>query len=667
MLTPNNGPIGAENSTTLPFCCTACGNQLTAQSKFCDQCGLSVSLDNPPQKQTPDKQSQAHGRRYISALFTDVVSSTRLVRHLDPEQFERLMKLYQSICDQVVSDFGGKIIEVVGDGIVALFTGHENSTESAVRAGDEVIKSIDELRPFESQDGALKLEIRVGISSGEALVKPDIAARSLRILGQPPYLASRLQSLASVGQVLVCAETYQKTRGLFEYCRYPQAQLKIKGFTDVTEVWSAKGPNESQVRFEASKRINLSPLVGRKTLMNELLSLWENTTEKRGQVVIIKGPPGIGKSRILAELQQRIKRQTPDLTTLSYQCSSFAKSAPLYPIMQQISRAIQVKKGDSGEIITQKLNGLLESWGVNVEAYSPILSPLVLNTHCRDHERGLSPIEIDRAIRACTQLPIRFTRRAPVMVVVEDMQWADAASRRLLENSIHRVEKRRLMIVVTQRPEALPLPDYHAHYISEFSLKRLSPEKSRELLNSINVGLPLSSEQKQDILDKSEGVPLFIEELTLNEIRKNKSGYKQTHLKTPSSLFDLFIQRYDGFDPMVKAVAQLAAVFGLEFDLGMVFRILGIAKKQADTITGVLLEEEQIYRINDNSSWYHFKHALIRGAIYDNTLNQDKYRLHKALHHHLNSIDGVRSTVVINRIAHHLKMREHYVPFKPEA
>jgi class 3 adenylate cyclase len=614
--------------------------------------------------QTGQLHAQTTGRRYVSTLFADVVSSTDVVRHLDPEQFERFMKLYQSICDQVVGDFGGKIIEVLGDGIVAMFTGNENSTESAVRAGDELLTSIDELRPFESPNGALKLKIRVGISSGEGLVTSNPETRSQRILGPSTYLASRLQSLAKADQVLVCAQTYDKTRGLFDYCRYPVEQLQLKGFTDIQEVWCVKGPNEDRFRFDASKRINLSPLVGREELMNALLSRWELVTQKQGQVALIKGPPGIGKSRIFAELQHRVQRHTPNLITLCYQCSNYVRSSPLFPVMKQISRAMQIHKHDSASTINDKLNGLLDSWEDNKEIFNPVLLPLVLNTQQRDGESGLDPKQIDFAIRACTQLPLRFTRKAPVLVIIEDMHWADVASQKLLISSIRKAENKSIMIVVSYRTGEVEIPEYDEHYVSEFSMKRLSGQKSETLFDSINIGVPLSVIQKQDILEKCEGVPLFLEELTLNAIRNSPHENGRVYLETPSTLFDLFIQRYDSYEPQVKAVAQLAAVIGQEFKPKIIEAILGLRQQQCAHIIDILGDKDQIYKTDQNSNWYQFKHALIRGAIYDNTLNQDKYRLHKAVYDQLNSGDRIRSAIMMRRIAHHHKMLMFYAAFK---
>lgn len=657
-------PDTIRSRTGKSITCHACGNCFSSNNNFCGQCGQATDKLSADAKSEREATALQHlGRRYVSALFSDIVRSTHLVRHLDPEQFEKIMRLYQSVCGQVVADFGGKVIEDLGDGIVALFAGHENATESAVRAGDELVNSIKELRAFESRVGALKLEIRVGIASGEALVKNDDANISQRILGQPPYLAARLQSLASEGQVLVCPETHVQTKGLFKYSKYPEQQLKLKGFDDIRDIWQVNAPNEYDFRFDASKRINLTPLAGREELMSSLLTHWERATQSQGQLVIVKGAPGIGKSRVLAELQQRVKRHTPNVTMLRYQCSAFAKDSPLFPVMMQVSRLSLIKKEDSAQIIKQKLDDLLEKWGVKTPFFCSVLLPLALETNRRNTKQELSQKQIDYALRALTQIPLLFSEEAPVLVVIEDTHWADKTSIRLIENSIKNVETRRMMIVASYRSNEIEIPEYDAHYATEYLLKRLSKQTAAELLNSINIGTPLPQKAKQNILDKCGGVPLFLEELTLSAVRDANSKDHINHLKTPASLFDLFIQHYDSFDPTVKAVAQLASVIGMEFEMTVIEPILSLTTTQSSHAVSMLIDREQIYQLEKDSGWYQFKHALLRDAIYDNTLNQDKYRLHKAVHEYLSNNGSIHSTVVVRRIKRHKKMMKHYAAY----
>lgn len=251
-----------------------------------------------------------------------------------------------------------------------------------------------------------------------------------------------------------------------------------------------------------------------------------------------------------------------------------------------------------------------------------------------------------------------------MLVIIEDMHWTDVASQKLLIASIRKAENKSIMIVVSYRTGEVEIPEYDEHYVSEFSMKRLSAQKSETLFDSINIGVPLSVIQKQDVLEKCEGVPLFLEELTLNAIRNSSHENGRVYLETPSTLFDLFIQRYDSFEPQVKAVAQLAAVIGQEFKPKIIEAILGLRQQQCAHIIDILVDKDQIYKTDQNSNWYQFKHALIRGAIYDNTLYQDKYRLHKAVYDQLNSGDRIRSAIMMRCIPHHHKMLMFYATFK---
>lgn len=641
--------------------CSACGHHFSVEDNFCGRCGQVVAQSWPKTKHL--RTQQQLGRRYVSALFSDIVHSTHLVRDLDPEHFERILKLYQSACIQVIGDFGGQVIEDLGDGIVALFTGSENATESAVRAGHELVKSIAELRAFESRSGTLKLEIRVGISSGEALVIHDPNNQSKRILGQPPYLAARLQSLANKDQVLVCPKTYDKTKGLFSFSRYPKKQLKIKGFADIQDIWRVNKPNETLFRYDASERIKLAPLVGREEIMSTLLKRWEQTSQRQGQLVIIRGAPGIGKSRVLAELQRRVQRHTPDVTLLRYQCSTFARESPLFPVLMQITRLSLIKKQDSAEIITQKFNSLLETWGVKSSNYSDILLPFVHQICRRVAQRKFTPKEVSLAIRACAQIPLLLARQAPVLVVIEDMHWADTASQKLLEASIKNIARNRLMIVVSYRSNQGSIPEYDQHYVSDYLLNRLTDKSAAKLLDSINIGTPLPDTIKQNILKKCGGIPLFLEELTLSAVRETNASDNDTHLKTPASLFDLLIHRFDQFSPSVKSFAQIASVIGFEFDLETVASISNLSDDECRQAISQLSDEEQVFPLEQDSIYYQFKHALIRDAIYDNTLNQDKHRLHTAVYKHLSKVETTDTMIIHNRVSHHKKMMSYYAAF----
>lgn len=643
--------------------CPACQQSVPESNRFCGQCGQAMVVDSLC-PQTSRNSKTRLGRRYVTALFTDIVNSTRLVKMFDPEELQRIMQIYQNQATQVVNDFGGRIIEIQGDGIVAIFSGQENATESAVHAGYDLVQSILQLRAVGPTSNQTKLHTRVGIAFGAALVN---AAKdnqpSLQVVGTANYLASRLQGFANEDEVVVCPEIHKRTKGFFEYTRLTESRLK--GFAEVENVWKVEQANDTDIRFDARHQL-LTPLIGREEVMSSLLSRWEQSLEKHGQVVLLRGEAGIGKSRVVAEFVQCIKRRTPAHVKLNYQCSQFAKDVPLYPLMKQITLAIDIKKQDHAEQIESKLIALLESWQVSSKHYKGLLMPLVHNTQKSPGATSeLSDTEIDLAIKACTQLPIFFSYRTPVLVVVEDMHFADDASKQLLVQSIQRAKRARIMIVVTARSE-FELLGSKQDYVTEIPLKRLAKRKALELLKNVKFDQQLPQAIRQDILEKSDGVPLHIEELALHlsESLANGSGNTTTFgLKTPATLFDSFIERFDRYPDQVQRVARAAAAIGREFDHRILSPVLKEQNVSVCDALDMLEENEQVYRIGDGSNYFIFKHALLRDAIYDNTLNQEKYRLHKGVVDHLSATTSRESIITIKQIDYHQRMVENYAEY----
>ncbi len=581
--------------------CSACQHPIPDDNKFCGQCGIPAGFEVAVDSSCNAGVGKTRpGRRYITALFTDIVDSTRLVKTFDPEELQRIMQIYQKQGEEVINDFGGRVIEVQGDGIVAIFSGQENATESAVRAGYDLAQSILQLRAVGSGKNQTKLQTRIGIASGEALVNAMVDNQpAVQVLGTPTYLASRLQGFARPDEVVVCPETYRRTNGFFEYTRLNDSRLK--GFTEVEQVWKVEQANDSEIRFDVRHQA-LTPLVGREEVMDSMLSRWNQVLEKRGQVIFLRGEAGIGKSRVLAEFIQRINRRTPAHMKLSYQCSQFAKDVPLYPVMKQITLATDIKRNDSAQIIESKLVSILESWQVTADLYKDILMPLVHNSQkSRGGSAELSEKEISSAIKVCTQLPIYFTRRAPVLVIIEDMHCADEASINLLMNSIRHAKRSRIMIVVTARPEYEALNSAE-DYVTEIPLKHLASHKVLELLQNVKFDQHLPEGICRDILGKSDGVPLHIEELALHisEHLSKSGGIEQVKgIKTPATLFDSFIERFDRYPENVQMVARAAAV-GREFDHRILSPVLEKPQPLVEQAIDILVDMNKYIKVLKN-------------------------------------------------------------------
>jgi class 3 adenylate cyclase len=648
---------------TVILICPACQQPLPETNRFCGQCGLAIIVDAASKTDEAVDKTRP-GRRYVTALFIDIVGSTQLVKTFDPEELQRIMQVYQKQSEEVINDFGGRVIEVQGDGIVAIFSGQENATESAVRAAYDLVQSILQLRSFGSGDKETKLQTRIGIATGEALVQAATDNQfGIQVLGTPNYLASRLQGFAKPNEVVVCPETYRRTNGFFEYTAL--SDFLLKGFKEVDKVWKVEQANDSEIRFEARNQV-LTPLVGRKEVIDSMLNRWGQALQKHGQVVILRGEAGIGKSRVIAEFVQRVNRRSPAHMKLNYQCSQFAKEVPLYPVMKQITMATDIKRHDAKGDISTKLVSLLSSWQVNEDPYKNILMPLVHNSHNkRGDSTELSESQISSAIKACTQLPIFFTFRAPVLVVIEDMHFSDEASKALLMQSIRRAKRYRIMIVVTTRPDFEQL-DSKEDYVTEVPLKRLAKHKALELLQNVKFDKQLPDKIRHEILDKCDGVPLHLEEMALHigEHLEKSGGEEQIEgIKTPATLFDSFIERFDRYPESVQMVARAAAAIGREFDHRILAPVLESSEESVSQAINALIDNEQIYPSAEESNYFIFKHALLRDAIYDNTLNQVKYKLHKSIVEHLSNEASSESILTMKQIDHHQKMLGNYAAY----
>lgn len=644
--------------------CPACQHAIPKTNRFCGKCGLAVALnstDFTPQNNV--LANQVHlGWRYVTTLFTDIVGSTELIKKFGPEALQRILQVYQRQSERIINDYGGCVIEVQGDGIVAIFSGEENAAERAVRAGYDLVRSILQLCSFGSGARQTKLQTRIGIATDEALVSVLIDKQHrVQVLGTPNYLAARLQNFAQVNQVVVCPETHRHSSDFFGYT--PLNNFRLKGFAEVDEVWQLRRANDSHIRFSMRHPV-LTPLVGRDAIIINLLKLWDKTLAKCGQVVILRGQAGIGKSHVAAEFIQQVQRRSPAHIKLRYQCSLFAKNIPLYPVMQQITTATNIKHDREATMAT-KLISILDSWRGHKQPHKDSLMPLARNIqNARQNCAELSTAQINAAIKTCACLPIYFTARAPVLALIEDVHFSDEASKSLLMQSIKQAKQYRIMIVVTTRREFASL-DSKEDYISEIPLKRLAKYKDLELLQNIKFGNQLPDKIRREILDKSDGVPLYIEELTLHiggRLAKS-SGERPPSIKTPAVLFDLFIAHFDRYPENIQMITRAAAAMGKEFDHRILAFVLNKPAASVSDAINMLVQNKHVYQSATKANHFTFKHALLRDAIYDNTLNRFKYQLHKGIVNYLKNPCRWQSIATIIEINHHQKMSERYAEY----
>src|SRR5918996_48840 len=422
----------------------------------------------------PPPRTEAE-RRQLTVMFVDLVGSTALSASLDPEDMRQVIQSYQECCAEVLKRWDGHIGKYQGDGVIAYFgypKAHEDDAERAVRAGLQLVDAVTRLV---TPAGGV-LAARVGVATGRVVVGDLIGhdeARERAVVGETPNLAARLQALAEPGSVVIGPGTHRLVAGLFELADLGAHELK--GFGEPVRAWRALGPSRIEGRFEAREAAGLTPLVGREGELTLLLRRWEQAKDGEGQVVLLSGEAGIGKSRLVRAVRERLGHDEPH-TVLGYFCSPFYQTSALHPVIGSLERAAGFAPDDPP---AQKLEQLKE------KTFRALIDQLA----------GLA--------------------RQPLLAVYEDVHWSDPTTLELLEQLIDRVQRLPVLVVITFRPEFIPPWPGQAH-MSALALNRLSRKQGIAMVAEVTGGRALPDEVLDQIVAKTDGVPLFVEELTKN-------------------------------------------------------------------------------------------------------------------------------------------------------
>ena len=532
--------------------------------------GLALGSAELPVKPMP-KAAEAE-RRQLTVLFCDLVGSTELAVQLDPEDLRKVIRGYHEKVAAVVERFEGHVAKYLGDGVVVYFgwpRAHEDDAERAVRAGLAVVDAVTDLA-----DGAgTKLGIRVGIATGLAVVGDLIgegSAREESVVGETPALAARLQAFARSGAVDIGDTTRRLVSGVFELDDLgPQ---RLKGFANPLAVSRVVGESQAEGRFEARHAAGLTPLVGRDEELSLLLRRWQQAKDGEGQVVLLSGEPGIGKSRLVRELRARFGDE-PHLRLL-YQCSPHHASSPLYPLIEHLERAAGFEGGDIAETKLGKLEVLLAQGTNKLEEVAPLVAALLsIPTSDRYALPELTPQHQKQlTLEALVGQLEGLAAGRPVLLIYEDVHWMDPTTQELLDLAIERIQRLAVLAIVTFRPEFQP-PWSGLPHVSALPLTRLGLRDGAAMVDRVMGAKPLPAEVSAQIVGKTDGVPLFLEELTKTVL---ESGLLHDQgdryelagplppLAIPSTLHDSLLARLDRLGA-AKEVAQVAAVIGREF------------------------------------------------------------------------------------------------------
>lgn len=595
-----------------------------------------VEAASGPMLAFPPARPVAAERRQLTVMFCDLVGSTALASRLDPEDLREVIGAYHRCVADTVGRYDGFVAKYMGDGVLVYFGyphAHEDDAERAVRAGLELPAVVSRLA---ATDGTA-LAVRVGIATGQVVVGDLIgegAAQEQTVVGETPNLAARLQALAKPNEVIIGPGTQRLVAGLFEL--EDLGSTALKGFSGKVQVWQVRGGSRVESRFAARSETGLTPLIGRQPELSLLLDRFELAKDGEGQVVLLSGEPGVGKSRLAHALLERLASEQH--TRLRYYCSPYHVNSAFHPIIEQLERAAAFEPDDRPEQRLDKLEALLSQATNEVAAVAPLFAALLsIPTGSRYAALNMSAQrQRELTIAALLDQLAGLTARQPVLMVLEDSQWLDPTSTELFERVIERVQTLPMLLLITFRPEfATPWTSYP--HMTSLTLNRLGRRHSTEMVAAIAGGKPLPAAILDQIWAKTEGVPLFVEELTKTVLEagllEDKGDrYELTGplppLAIPTTLQDALMARLDRLAP-VKEVAQIGAVIGREFSYRLLAALSPLRETALQEALSQLTGSELAFRRGTlPDATYSFKHAFVQDAAYRSLLKTKRQQLH---------------------------------------
>ena len=601
-------------------------------------------------------------RRQVTAMFCDIIDSTALSGRFDPEDWRNMITGYRDTCRRMTERYDGFVANYSGDGIMVYFgypKAHEDDAERAVRAGIEIVRAFTN----RSDAQAEPLAVRIGIATGIVVVgdpSGDSTGEAAFATGQTPNLAARLQSAAPRNSLVIGASTRSLLRAKFEY--EDLGHKELKGLLEPTQVWRVVGPSRIESRFAAGADMRLTPLVNREKEIELLLARWQQAKECNGQLVFLSGEPGIGKSRITQELRERIAGHRR--YQVSFQCSPYYTSTPFYPFSEQLKSIIGIDREGSPARWLGNLEAAVAATTDRTALVVPLLAILLsVDVGPQYEPLDLSPQrQKDETVTALVDFFMGLAHDQPVLMIFEDAHWIDPTSREVLDLLVDRIKDTSILVVVTGRPEFQTTWSSHSH-ITSLTLNRLGRRLRATMVACVAGAKKLPEEIVDEIIVKTDGVPLFVEELTKavlesNRLREKDGRYTLSgplrELAIPATLTNSLMARLDRMEHF-KQVAQIGATIGRTFSYQLLLAVAETPAERLELALGHLEDAGLIIRRGHAPvAIYSFKHALVQDAALSSLLHSDRKELHGRIAAALVCLYPERVEREPELLAHHL-------------